>query len=361
MRQWIALTLVACSVIAVAIGLFQSANTYRALNDPDKKARALFGNQPYLALISIDGMIHEEAASSGVLDQKPSSVQARKALYEAANDADVKGVLLRINSPGGTVGMSQELNAAVKAVKKKKPVVVSMGDVAASGGYYTAAPADKIVANPGTLTASIGVIIHTMNLETLMTQKLGVRPVTVKSGKYKDILSPYRQPTADDMAMIQKMIDDSYAQFIGAVLEGRLAGIDDPAKKAAMEKTIRSVADGRIVIGSEAVKVGLVDEVGGQEFAKQVLADLVKERYTRIKEDLPLKPYGGGASFLDLLAGDGASNGPLMPLLGWLGWLLPPAANQVAAPLPMSSGRIGLPGLGGVGDVPVNQPLWLME
>src|SRR5690606_18211158 len=118
-----------------------------------------------LAYIVLDGMIMEGVDEGALFSSESSAMKARKLLYFAAKDNRVKGVLLRINSPGGTVGMSQELYNAVLAVRKTKPVVVSMGDLAASGGYYTAAAADRIVANPGTLTASIGVILQSVSAE----------------------------------------------------------------------------------------------------------------------------------------------------------------------------------------------------
>ena len=163
----------------------------------------------------------------------------------------IKAIVLRIDSPGGAVGPSQEIYAAVKAVHKK-PLIVSMGSVAASGGYYVAVEAQRIFANPGTITGSIGVIMEFPDLAGLL-DKIGLHRRVVKSGEFKDIGSPVRDMTPEELALLQDLIDDVHAQFVDAVAGGR---------NIAPEK-VRAFADGRIFSGRQAQALGLVDELGG--------------------------------------------------------------------------------------------------
>lgn len=172
----------------------------------------------------------------------------------------VKAVVLRIDSPGGGVGPSQEIYAAVKALKNK-PVIVSMGSVAASGGYYIAAPAAHIFANPGTITGSIGVIMEFPDIAALL-EKIGVHRRVIKSGTFKDIGSPVREITAAEHVLLQDLIDDVYSQFVTAVATGRDL---DPA-------IVEKLADGRIFSGSQAKTAGLVDELGGLQAAIEYAA-----------------------------------------------------------------------------------------
>lgn len=172
----------------------------------------------------------------------------------------VKAVVLRVDSPGGGVGPSQEIYAAVKALKNK-PVIVSMGSVAASGGYYIAAPATHIFANPGTITGSIGVIMEFPDIAALL-EKIGLHRRVIKSGTFKDIGSPVRDMTSEEQALLQGVIDDVYAQFVAAVAIGRDL---EPA-------VVRKLADGRIFSGSQAKEAGLVDELGGLQAAIEYAA-----------------------------------------------------------------------------------------
>jgi protease-4 len=174
-----------------------------------------------------------------------------KQLHDFAKNEKVKAVVLRIDSPGGVVGPSQEIWSAVKKVKEKKPVIVSMGSVAASGGYYIAAPATLIYANPGTITGSIGVLMKFSNLEGLMS-KVGMKAFTLKTGKFKDVGSPARAMSAEERVMLQSVIESTHGQFIKAVAEGRKLP----------EEKVREIADGRIFTGEQAVQQKLVDRLG---------------------------------------------------------------------------------------------------
>lgn len=171
-------------------------------------------------------------------------------------DASIKAIVLRIDSPGGGVGPSQEISREIQKTLPDKTVVASLGAVAASGGYYIAAAASSIVANPGTLTGSIGVIMGFTDIQGLL-QKIGITPVVVKSGQYKDIGSPVRTMTDSEKSILQTFSDQVHRQFITAIAEGR---------HLEYEKVV-SFADGRILSGENALELGLVDRLGNLEDA----------------------------------------------------------------------------------------------
>ncbi|HEY5937774.1 MAG TPA: signal peptide peptidase SppA [Kofleriaceae bacterium] len=195
----------------------------------------------------------------GVISESEDAVEALKAFEKSAS---VKAVVVRIDSPGGGVAPSQEIYDAIRQLREEKPVIASMGGVAASGGYYIASACDTIVANPGTLTGSIGVIMELGNLEGLM-QKLGVHADVVKAGAYKDMGSIVRPMTDAERGLFQEMIDSVHTQFITAVAAGR--GMD--------KDQVRAVADGRIFSGEQAKVAGLVDVLGGFEDAIDLAAE----------------------------------------------------------------------------------------
>ena len=168
----------------------------------------------------------------------------------------MKAIVLRVDSPGGAVAPSQEIHDAIKRIKARKKVVVSMGGLAASGGYYISAPADRIFAEPGTLTGSIGVIFMHFNVRGLL-EWAKVEETTLKSGKYKDTLSPFRPIHETDREEIQSISDDVYGQFVQAVAQGR--GLP--------EARVREIAEGRIYTGKRAKELKLVDELGGLDDA----------------------------------------------------------------------------------------------
>ncbi len=206
-----------------------------------------------IALIRVEGVI---------LDSKETVAELKK----FGESSTVKAIVLRIDSPGGGVVPSQEIHDAVKRVRNKnnKTVVASMGTVAASGGYYIASATDRIMANPGTLTGSIGVIMELANFQGLF-KKLGVENVVIKSGRYKDIGSPFRKMTPEDRRILQAVMDDVHRQFIEAVAEGRSLDIAE----------VRPLADGRIFTGRQAKDLMLVDELGNLDDAIRLAADMV--------------------------------------------------------------------------------------
>ncbi|MGH7312463.1 MAG: signal peptide peptidase SppA [Candidatus Rokuibacteriota bacterium] len=176
----------------------------------------------------------------------------------------VRAVVIRINSPGGVVGPTQELHDALHRLRRAgKPVVASLGAVAASGGYYVAVAADRIYANPGTITGSIGVIMQMANLENLM-KKVGVDYVVVKAGQFKDIGNFSRPMTPEERRVLQSLLDDVHGQFVGAVAAGR--GLD--------QGVVLRFADGRVFSGAQAKGLKMIDELGGLEEAINSAATL---------------------------------------------------------------------------------------
>lgn len=194
-----------------------------------------------IAVIEVKGVI---------LDPQPTIEK----IIKFRKNRNVKAIVVRIDSPGGAVGPAQEIYGEIKKVQREKKVLVSVGSMAASGGYYIACAADKILANPGSITGSIGVIMESVNIEDLL-HKVGVQSMIVKSGKHKDIGSPFRSMTEEEKKLLQGVLDSVHDQFIQAVSEGR---------KLPVEK-VRQLADGRIFSGDQAKALGLVDELGNLE------------------------------------------------------------------------------------------------
>jgi len=213
-------------------------------------------------------------------------------LVKLRKNEKIKAIVLRIDSPGGAVGPAQEIYAEVKKAQKEKKVLASVGSVAASGGYYIACGADKIMANPGSITGSIGVIVESLNIEELL-HKLGLKSVVVKSGKVKDMGSPFRPMTDEEKQLLQGVLDSVHDQFIRAVAEGR---------NLPLEK-VRELADGRIFSGDQARALGLVDELGNFEDAIALAA-----RMAGIKgEPEVIYPEKKRFSLLDLLLQEAVS------------------------------------------------------
>jgi protease-4 len=214
-----------------------------------KSSRLAFGDK--IAIVEVKGVI---AQSSGIIEE----------LQQYLDDKDVKAIILRIDSPGGGVGPSQEIYREVMKIRPKKKVVTSMGSVAASGGYYIASASDLIVANPGTITGSIGVIMQFSNFEELL-KKIGIKGVVLKSGEHKDIGSPFREMTPEEKKIMQEVLDNVHQQFIQAVADGRKM---DRAKVA-------EIADGRILTGEQAKNLGLVDQMGNLQDTIEITAKMV--------------------------------------------------------------------------------------
>jgi len=253
-RLWIVLGVVivlvtgACAGIAVLVSLATTGGR--------------MGLGEAVAIVRVEGVILSGSPSvSPFGDGGAYSDQIVEHLEQAQKDSSVKAIVLRVNSPGGSVVASDEIYQQM--LKVEKPIVVSMGELAASGGCYVSAPADLIVANPATLTGSIGVIAQVTNLEELM-EKIGVEVVVIKSGIHKDEGSPFREMTEEEKAIWQAIIDEAYGQFVAIVAEGR----DLPEDK------VREIADGRVYTGKQAMELGLVDELGNLPEAIDRAAEL---------------------------------------------------------------------------------------
>ncbi len=228
---------VAAGLVAIVVGA-------AALSGTSLSERFTFGKT--VAVVDVRGVISDAADTVDALD------------HLRQQDATI-GVVLRIDSPGGAVAPSQEIYDAVWRLRARKPVVASLGNVAASGGYYVASAADVVVADPGTLTGSIGAIMEVQNVATL-AEKVGVSQTVVKSGRFKDVGQPLRAVTDEERVLLQRMVDDVLGQFIDAVARGR-----------GMEAgRVRALADGRLYSGAQARDVGLVDELGGLAEATRV-------------------------------------------------------------------------------------------
>ena len=227
---------------------------------------------PTAALIKIRGVIGEGQDSSWSSSQNASTIATK--IRELAEEKNVHSLILDINSPGGSVAAVQDIYNAILYFKtKKKPVIALFRDVAASGGYYIAMAADTIVAQPGTITGSIGVIMQGMNVAPLL-EKFGVSVKPIKSAKHKDIGSPYREMTDEEKQLLQDMINDTYAQFFDAVKK---------ARPNIPEEKLRIYADGRVWTGNQAKALGLIDELGGMEVVKTLLEQKTKLKDIKIK------------------------------------------------------------------------------
>ncbi|MFC1476223.1 signal peptide peptidase SppA [Candidatus Zixiibacteriota bacterium] len=194
-----------------------------------------------------------------------SSTNVVRQIKKYTEDGSILAIVLRVDSPGGGVAASQEIHSQLeKARDEGKVIVASMGSVAASGGLYIAMAADTIVANPGTLTGSIGVILQYQTINEL-AGKIGIRSQVIKSGALKDVGSPWREPTEEDLAHLQSVIDDTYEQFVAVVADGR--GMDPDQ--------VRPLADGRIFSGRQAREANLVDVLGDLDDALDIAAEMV--------------------------------------------------------------------------------------
>ncbi len=243
-----------------------------------------YKSSPKIAVIEVKGVI------SGYMDTVSNIDKAQK-------DSSIKAVVLLVDSPGGAVGAAQEIYTAIEKLRKTKPVVVSMGNVAASGGYYISAPANVIYANPGTITGSIGVIIQHVDASKVL-DKIGIKIENIKSGQNKDILYPNHSLTPEQKRLLEATILDVYDQFLDAIVKYR------PIKKEELKK----YADGRIFSGKQAQKIGLVDKLGNIQDAINEAKKLSKMEgrkvqviYIRKEKSFLQKLTGSKISISDIL------------------------------------------------------------
>jgi len=246
----VALGLVGLAVVAVVLLLAVGGTTVPTAYDEEYVA----GDGPdKIAVVPVEGEIASADDSLGGTQPTTSPEGLADALRQAGQDTTVVGVVLEVNSPGGGVTASDEMHQSILDFRENtgKPVVVSMGDTAASGGYYISTAADRIVANETTLTGSLGVIIPLNNFAEA-ADKYGIKQVVIKSGKYKDMGNAFREMRPDEHEIFQSIVDGLYSEFVDVISEGR--GIP--------EDRVREIADGRVYSGSQAKDLGLVDSFG---------------------------------------------------------------------------------------------------
>ncbi|HAO5914941.1 TPA: signal peptide peptidase SppA [Listeria monocytogenes] len=275
-KRWIALGIVFALLIVSALAKFTSSQITSKEESSPTFVESLFadtgeltetvieeGGNDTIAVLSVDGTIQDTGDSGSLFSEAGYNHSFfMQQLEQVRNDDNIQGVLLYVNSPGGGVMESAQIRDKILQIQKERniPFYVSMGSMAASGGYYISAPADKIFASKETLTGSLGVIMQGYDYSELM-KKLGVSDNTIKSGEYKDIMSGTRPMTEDEKKIMQSMIDDSYNEFVKVVAQGRGMTVEQ----------VRKIADGRIYDGRQAKENGLIDEFGYQEDALEAL------------------------------------------------------------------------------------------
>lgn len=258
-RRWLWVMLGVIATLIVVCGLCSSG----ALIVASLSGREGLGLGEAVGIVRVEGPIVAGRGTPFGGVTAAYSERVVEHLRKAGRDPSVRAVVLRVDSPGGSVVASDEIYHELLALKAKKPIVVSMGETAASGGYYIACAADRIVANPATLTGSIGVIAMAPNVEELMG-KIGVEMVVIKSGALKDEMSPFREMTKEERELWQRIINEAYEQFVEIVAQGR--GMD--------VEVVRKLADGRVYTGRQAQDLGLVDELGNLPEAIDLAAEL---------------------------------------------------------------------------------------
>ncbi|WP_163538692.1 signal peptide peptidase SppA [Gracilibacillus sp. YIM 98692] len=273
-KRWIALAVAAAlffvslvfqSLISMATADFESMFNLQELdNDLNEKIIEKGSPTNKIAVLHLNGVIQDTTANTVINTNSYNHKRFLDMLNNAAEDRGVNGIILRVNTPGGGVVESAEIHDKIVEIQEEynKPVYVSMGNTAASGGYYISAPADKIVAHHATLTGSIGVIMESFNFAEF-AEEHGIDFNTIKSGEYKDIMSMSREMTDDEREILQTIIDDMYADFVQVIVEGRNMS----------EDRVRELGDGRVYTGEQAQELGLADELGSLHDTIEMMKD----------------------------------------------------------------------------------------
>ena len=287
-KKYLALGILIVCTISLFVGLFSPKKQTEYLNL--KSETNLLQNIDIptnkIALLNIEGAISADMEVNSWTNS--FSVNNFLASLEKANkDNTVKAIIIRINSPGGTVAASQDIYDALMRTRKHKPIVVSMADVAASGGYYIASAADRIVAQKGTMTGSIGVIFNFLEAKEL-ADKIGISSNVIKSGSFKDSGSMYRKMTAGEEDLFRNSVMQAYEQFITAIEDGRIKRKDVylGERRNLTIEILKKYADGRVFLGEEAYQLGFIDMLGSQ-YDAQLLASAM----AGYKTILPIVPY----------------------------------------------------------------------
>lgn len=269
-------------VVASLVGGSESSQDRTVLKDGN------YTDDGEIVVVDLNGQIVEKAITSDPFSfdtQLIGSDQVRKTLHELAEDENVKGIILRINSPGGGVVASDLVYSAVRDFAENKPVVATISETAASGGYYIAVGADHIVAHPSSVVGSIGVIGVFPNVSGLL-DTLGIDMQVIQTGQYKDTGSAFRAMSGDEQEMIQTLVDEALEEFVAAVDEGRELSREE----------VEALADGRIMSGRQALQVGLIDTLGGQDDAFEIIKELADV------SDPILTEYSSGGFFESLFS-----------------------------------------------------------
>ncbi|MFH0888800.1 MAG: signal peptide peptidase SppA [Planctomycetota bacterium] len=298
---WIALILGVFLLLSLLVNFVQCISVISLPSGKNKDAakpyteKFVTGEQESenkILIISVKGVILNNEGDSGFFGATNESINERisRSLKQVQQDKNIKAILLRVDSPGGGITECDQIYQSIKRFKQSNPqipIVALMDDMAASGGYYISAMADKIIAHPTTLTGSIGVIAQFINIEGLFS-KLGLKDIVIKSGVMKDIGSSTRAMTEEEKALLQGIIDEMYGRFVQVITEGR---------KNLSREQILKLADGRIYTGEQAVKNGLVDEIGYLEDAIKSTETLAKISKAKIIE------YEKSKGFIDFMFG----------------------------------------------------------
>ena len=298
-KKYISVAILIVCVISLIMGFVtpkKSSFEKVSTENPFASVKDVAGDK--IALLNIEGVISSDLQSnSWTSDFTTDAFLA--SVDKVQKDGKVKAVIIRINSPGGTVAASQDIYDAILRLRKENPVVASMADVAASGGYYTASAADRIVAQKGTMTGSIGVIFNFVDVAGL-ADKLGITSNVIKSGKFKDSGSMYRKMSSEEKELFQKSVSDAYSQFVSAITDARVNRTDNYAgeKRNLTGETLKKYADGRVFLGDEAYELGFVDKLGSLYDAQILASEMAGS-----KNVLPIVPYNRMNGLKSLLLG----------------------------------------------------------
>ena len=284
--------------ILCLITSFFTVDKHKPYMEETKNKKNFVSSTNKIAVIELDGPIASSSESS-FFSKEANATSMLKSIKQAREDKDINGVILKINTPGGTVAMSQNIYNEIIKTREIKPIISVLDDVAASGGYYIASATDRIIAQDGTLTGSIGVIFSFMDYHNLLTNKLNIEQIVIKSGKYKDIGSSTREMLPEEKELMQDIVDDSYQQFIAAIRNGRINrnNKDYTVEKSELtEENLAKYADGRVFTGKKAKTLGFVDINGDLEKAKLIIEQMSQEKFNN-KLKAKLVNYNKKSSF----------------------------------------------------------------
>ena len=319
-KQYFVIAILVICALSLVVGAFNTASQNIKSEKTKKLQTMLSGGSPKIALVKLNGVIEASENQTNLFSEDYGAQNILKSLKTARDDNSVKAVILQINSPGGTVATSQNIYYEILRVRKNKPVIVVMEDVAASGGYYIASAADRIIAQEGTLTGSIGVIMQTVDAHKLFSDKLGLKSNVMKSGAFKDAGSSTREMTAQERALFQNIVNEAYNQFLTAIENGRVGRNDNYSipRQNLDKTTLKKYADGRIFTGNQAYNYGFIDMLGDIELAQNVAQKMADEKFDKNFMKLPVVNYNSQSGFSQLLFGASESIFKINPLKSYM-------------------------------------------